>query len=179
MLSTTEVLGIMKHVASINLQGKGEKVMKVKCYCGKVFTEGLKLAQHRKRCREFQVKHYHKTASDKTVIPYARKPTTLAIMKAAMKLLGFRQTETENQPGVRRSWWAGPKYNKYLLADLLRTKNIKLDVYMYEIAGVGWSLSECDGFDPDSEWCLSIFKDNKWGRLEADGIDTTDLARWS
>ena len=106
--------------------------------------------------------------------------TLYRALSNALTNMGFKRTSSENQTGVHRTWWKGPKYNVKTLVEFFKMAEFKakysrigqLDA---EIIGVGWSFSPPDNSDIDSDWCLSVYKNNKLGELEAKGFDTSDL----
>jgi len=101
--------------------------------------------------------------------------TLYQTLSRSLKAIGFKRTTSENQNGAKRSWWSGPRFTLNGLAEILRSDGFELDVYGGKISGEGWSFSPPDSPDIDSDWCLSIFKANKFGHLERMGIDTYDM----
>lgn len=98
--------------------------------------------------------------------------TLAQALSGSLKGIGFNRITTENQKGVRRSWWKGPRYEVKALSEIIQSDGLKvtgtLESPDREVFGPGWSLS----FDSEErEWCLSLFKKNRYGTLERMGID--------
>lgn len=41
--------------------------MKIICFCGKKFTDSLKMAKHRLKCKAFQKNHYYAIRAPKNI----------------------------------------------------------------------------------------------------------------